>query len=261
MTFAPENIVGAVEVWVADDIAISDGTAVSSWVGRVAASSLAQASAGQKPLYRTSSINSQPAVDFDGTDDLLRYAGTLSTAASGHVFVVMEADVVGARDFWSSSDEGSTVNYLAADANSAGVPIDMVVNDNSGTENYFHGTALTTATPYFLEWASTGTAYGLRINGTARALTFATGANNGKWFSAVSGRDNFVLGALKQSSEIRFHNGRIATAIVVDGVMSAGDRTSLNAWVTAKYGITLAADAATYLDRGFPRGVTRGVAN
>src|SRR4051812_46109678 len=94
MPFAPEDIAGAVGVWVADDIAISDGSAVSSWVDRIASHSLAQATGGQQPLYRTSGIGGQPAVDFDGTDDLLRYAAALSTASSGSVFVVMRADVL-----------------------------------------------------------------------------------------------------------------------------------------------------------------------
>lgn len=267
----PETITGAVEAWVADDIAITDGTAISSWVGRVAASNLAQATGGKQPIYRTSGINSQPAVDFDGTDDILRYAGTLSTALSGHVFVVVRYDNPGAASndlAWSSSDEATTNHWLFGDHIASGSPaMDMFQQDGGSGDEVFGGTNLASATDYLLEWSSSGSAWVLRKNGAAESLSVATGANSGDWFGDVSGRDNFVLGAFKRTTEGGFLDGKIAAVVIVDGTISDADRFAFYDWIEAKYGITMpdAPAPSTSIDnqsspRGVNRGVSRGVA-
>lgn len=50
---------------------ITLSTGVSAWASRKGSGALAQSTAGQQPAYNTTGINSQPSVDFDGTDDVM----------------------------------------------------------------------------------------------------------------------------------------------------------------------------------------------
>lgn len=237
--FEPENIVGAVEVWVADDLALADADPVSSWTGRIAGSSLAQ-SGGKRPVYDLDGIGGQPSVNFDGTDDVLRYAGTLTTGLSGHVFIVAYAAISAIRVAWATSDEASGAHFLlgAYQANPSGT---VWFDNYEGGEDFLTAVpTLGVTTPMLLEWASTGTAYEFRENNSVRALTVGAGADSGDWFGDFTARDNFTVGAWKQTAEYFFWNGRIAAVIVVDGTISADDRAALNAGGAGKYGITLA---------------------
>lgn len=64
---------GLIGWWEADDLLdLADNTAVASWPDRSAyQNSLASAVSGERPLFKLNQINSLPAVQFDGTDDLL----------------------------------------------------------------------------------------------------------------------------------------------------------------------------------------------
>lgn len=236
--FAPEGIAGVAEVWVADDLALSDGGAVSSWVGRVAARDLAQASSGKRPTYDLDGVGGEPSVNFDGSDDLLAYAGTLSTATSGHVFVVGQQNAATEMACWSTSDLDTGQHHIWAPYDSAGMGI--LCTEGASTDYVTASVTASANTPALIEWASDGSDYALRENNTVKSLTVAAGSNSGNWFGDVTLRDVFTLGAFNFVVETRRWNGRIAAVIVVDGAISGGDRTSLDGWVADKYGITLA---------------------
>lgn len=256
MTWAPENITGVVEAWVADDIAQSDATAVSSWLGRVAASNLAQATGAKQPTYRTAGINGKPAVDFDGSDDLLRFAGQLDNASSGHVFAIVRADALSDGTVWASADEATTGDWLYGTMTAASQLEIGQMHAGIGQDGIRGGTVLATATNYLWEWRSTDTAYELRVDGALEANTVVTGADTGDWFADTTGRDNFTVGMMKRTSEILPYDGKLAVLIIVDGTISASDRMALYSWVSDNYGIALPSSA---VDRELPRGLARGV--
>ena len=245
----PEDVVGAVAAWVADDAsAAGDGNAVASWIDRVSSLDLAQATGTKQPLYRASGIGGEPALEFDGTDDLLRLAAAdaLSAASSGHVFAVILQDTSASDVVWSTADEAGTNRNLRGSFRSGATDSLLILqiaddlNDSlsDGGSNY----DFELSTAYLVEWASTGSAYELRANGSQPlTLSVIAGANTGDWFGDTPGRDSFTLAAMKNSGgETTHFDGKIAMILVVDGPISADDRTALHAWVADKYGLTVA---------------------
>lgn len=246
MTFEPENIAGAIEVWVADDIGLSDGAAVSSWVGRIGGDDAAQATGSKQPLYRTTGIGGQPAVDFDGTDDALIYTAADGglTGDSGHVFAVVLFDGLGGtygeHVVWETADVASNTRYVQGTVISTGKP--RVSERNASTVDEVEGgTSLGTGVGYFLEWRSTDTAYELRVDAALESLTVITGANSGDWYSQAGLRDNLAFGSTGGLSQSLYLNGKIAALVFVGGSISALDRNALHWWVQQKYGISLGA--------------------
>lgn len=237
MPFEPEDITGAVAVWVADDIAQGDGTAVAAWADRISGLSLAQATGSKQPLYRTTGLAGRPAVDFDGSDDLLRYGGQVSVASSGSVFIVHNFDAFEAV-LWSANDEASTVRSLLSYLPNSSQKFDIEQNDNGTAGGVAANHTVSVATDYLWEWQSLDTSYELWYNGV-RASKITGAGDNGRWFADTSAVDNFVVGAWKTTSESLRYNGRVAAVVVVDGIISDADRNALYEWVQTRYGIDL----------------------
>lgn len=249
----PETIPGAAEVWVADDIAQADGSAVASWVGRIHGWSLAQAVGGKRPLYHSAStiLNGQAAVMFDGTDDELLYtaADAVSTADTGHVFVVCESDgsLFGAHNqiLWCTVNNvpGSHHLYGSFSEPGSGPPASLETafrDTDAGTFNEVQTTdILDLATGYLLEVSSDGVEWHLHAQNCRIDTTAIVGVNGGQWFGDLSSRDLFCVGALEELGTFTPFHGEIAAVIVIDGVLSNDDRSALNSWAIQKYGLAL----------------------
>lgn len=249
--WTPDAIGGLVARLLASDVAQADNTAVSSWTGRVSAFAFTQATGSKQPTYYSSTsahlINGQPTVYFDGTDDLLRYNGLVTSASSGHLIAVvrMVALTVGTTGTVAcTADEASTARYLywGVDRPVSDGRVNLSQRNNDTAENL---SSTTTAVPIAagavaLEWASDSSAYSFRVNGTTQSKTVTAGADNGDWAGDTSARDNTVVGCLKRTAEINFGNFDAAELLWVDGALSAGDRTELNSYINTQYGITMA---------------------
>lgn len=84
----PSQLPNTVGWWDAQSITAADGAALSQWndlSGNVRHA--VQATSGAQPIYRASGINTHPAVQFDGVDDILAAAVT-GTALSGAAWTV-----------------------------------------------------------------------------------------------------------------------------------------------------------------------------
>ena len=61
---------------------VADGTAISTWKDRTSNNNNAsQATAANQPTYETNEVNGQPAIKFDGSNDLMTFARFDATAA------------------------------------------------------------------------------------------------------------------------------------------------------------------------------------
>lgn len=232
-------------VWVADDTGLSNGGTTSSWLDRSGTRSMAQATSSKQAVMNTAGVGGQPAFDFDAVDDIFRFAGTIHTNTTGHVFLIMRIDTLGAKAPWATSDEASDIESLFGSLStiSGGAANKLEVNarDNA-TQNRVSSstTTLATATDYLLEWASDGSSYTMRVNDVLQSKTVPVGSDNGLWFSGIPGRDNVTLGGWKRNSgEVLLCDCKIATAVFTAVTMSAAERNSLYGWTIAKYGIAL----------------------
>lgn len=228
-------------LWWADDINVSDGAAVSSWVDRIGSFNASQGTGGLQPLMRTTGIGSKPAVDFDGSDDYLRYAASnaVSTATSGFWLAVCLFDSVSTQGaICSTADEATTTRHLDLFNNSSG-NIRQQQRNNDTDDTMDGDDTLSTATAYVIESSSSGTAWTVRRNNDTQSLSANSGSNTGDWFGDTSARDNFVIGALVRTSAGNPLNGKVALVLVADAALSAGDRTTLYDWISSYYGITM----------------------
>ena len=236
----PPDITDAVAVWWAGDLSLADNAGVASWTDRV--SSITVSPVTDNPTYQLFALNGQPAVLFDGTNDVFTTTNTVSTSADGCVVAVLAtSEVDDQQAIWSSSD-GSVLNrYITG---SIGLNNLRVRQYNADTLDDVEGgslPAINTLTAF--EWSSNGSAYTLRINNTPETLSTVSGSNTGDWFSDVSGRDNFTIGGLDLNNAgpiflLMNPDTYLGYLGVFDSPLSTDDRTALYNWISLTYGIT-----------------------
>jgi hypothetical protein len=113
--------------------------------------------------------------------------------------------------------------------------------NDAGTEDDITGdTALGTSAFHVIEFASSGTAITMRVDGTVQIPTVNTGANNGDWAGDVTGADNTVLGALVASAVSQNADVSIAEVVAYEGAQAAADMTHVRQLLGSKYGIAIA---------------------
>ena len=109
---------------------ITLSTGVSSWASRKGSGTVTQPTAGNQPAYNTSGINSQPSVDFDGTDDNMLGAFGGWPSGSSEMWIVALIDFtdtnnrgwfeVGQIQFRGIRTTGSSPGRLRADGPTSG---------------------------------------------------------------------------------------------------------------------------------------------
>lgn len=257
--WSPEAIINCVAFWLADDITVDDGESIgvggNYWEDRVFGYRATQASSSAAPIFdEVSPINGQPA-SYHGnitTADWLTTPSNVSTALSGHVFMVVRFEEIASnyRYLWSSSDTGSASNQLRGQVmpNINGITQIGRLSDPAGKVSDGED-ILEADTNYLIEWASIDTAYSIRVNGVPNTIT---AYNDGEWFGDISSRDNFVISAVDDSSPASaFFVGHIACVIVVEGAITHSDRMTLYEWLTNKYAIPLTHNEANFSYNGY----------
>lgn len=225
----------------ADDVAGNDGDAVSAWVSK---ESYSFAQTGTKrPLLKkgANGINGHNALYFDGNDDLLVYAGSITNATSGCVYIVnqLQGALQDTEILLSSADEATAASFLIAFyAYYKALHPDMKIyhGGNAAADNVYGSTTVASGETRLAVFNSDGAAYSMRNNGAAQTLTADAGSNSGDWFGDAANRDNVVIGAGKwQSTEAQFFRGLISAIIVTSDQYSA----AVESYLATRYGITL----------------------
>jgi hypothetical protein len=238
----PPDVTSQVARWWASDLVgtYANNDPVDSWTDDVGSFTLSATSTA-RPTFLTSGINGRPAVDFDGTTDILRYAAASAVSNNSLgcvVAVVVLGDSTGT--VWGSCDEATNLRYLLGQYTTF-TNVNIMINqaNNGGADLVRGSTTLATSTAYALEWTSSGFAYELIVDNATESKTVFAGADTGDWFSDVTLRDNFTIGGVQDSGGASsFFTGQLAFLLVADAQLSTGDRTALyNNWITPYYGI------------------------
>ena len=247
--FNPANISG-LKLWLkADSLALNDGDAVASWSDSSGnGANATQTTAGLKPTFKTSILNSKPVVRFN-TQALivpLSLAGSTYTA-----FVVGTKSAAGNSNqqysrllsAWKTTDNPANPGDYASThaiifsgitvANLGAPPPDVFAYRNGAT---LGGITVSYATFYVFSFTINGTATELRSNG-ASPVTATTSA------TALSADQVLVgcspVGASGDGRADSELNGDIAEAIIYNSALSAADRQSVERYLGAKYGISV----------------------
>jgi hypothetical protein len=214
-TFNPMSIAG-LSTWLkADSLVLSDGNPVATWADSSGnGHDATQATAGKRPLYKTGILNGNPAVLFDGVDDILDIAAPVSNN-SFSLFVAFEP--VASSDGYGAMYTSNGVGGLFY--RGATRKLDMYSgSDHNSTAAVTEGaghlfTAVNQSGPNQLDfWVD----------------TVADGS-----FTAVSAIAASEIGDDGGSETFK---GYIAEIIEYDSALSTGNRQAVESYLKTKYG-------------------------
>lgn len=244
--------VSGCRVWYkADALVLNDGDAVATWTDSSGSGfDATQATAANRPTFKTNILRTRPVVRFDGTNDrLLASLGTLNAPYT--VFVVAKfaqtnqpasdydyVYVIGA----DSPDSCSSISRLAA-SNPYGA--NDAYYSYSGTEPLQVGPVISGGVFHlFSQIQDTGaTKHKLWLDGASQ--TVDNYPNN------ISTNGELGLGVWRPGP-LNFLNGDIAEFLVYDSALSTTDRQAVENYLTAKYFADAAEVTQTYDETVLP---------
>lgn len=215
----------AIALWMRADAGTDttvDGGAVGSWQDkRGVAKTFTQGTAANKPLYRTNRIGGQPAIDFDLTNDVLTFAGSVNAAANFELYIVADADALpAARSCLFGANTvtdfealyGDTGNFLYVDG-------------------AFKGTLkISTLSPFFARWH-------LDNGGGNPSAVFVNGAlhNGGLTYTQSAIDTSCNIGAF--GSAVEGFDGVIAEILLYNTLLTAAELAALDTYFKQRYSL------------------------
>lgn len=224
-----------VALFEADNLSLSDGASVSSWSDSSGNGHTAsQASGTLEPVLKTNVFGTAPAVEFDGTNDYLSIASTVTVPS----FTVFAVTCVGHRDDSTSFGPYQTPNMLWWHSGIAGFALNgdstqtygahlTVYNTGGGeTQNKkMNSTVWPNRSVHLLVWQYDGTTVTARADGSAKTV-----ASNDGGFGTTP---NDQIGWHYQYSQSRF--GAIA---VFSSVLGTNDLATMECYLTNRFPIS-----------------------
>lgn len=203
------------------------GTPVAAWHSRRGNLVLEQSTAGARPMWTAAAIGTQPALAFDGTDDVLPGSSLpeLSVSAAWTLAMVLRtgADI-------STSQLALAHNIAAADRVSLGI------GNGNIRAGIFSGSWQTRSLPaaaqalYMATATWDGEALTLRVNGTG-------GASPGT--SSIGSSSNAGIGVGRAVNEFGPFGGHIGAVLIYPRALTPTEVLTVEQWLAARYGITL----------------------
>lgn len=191
---------------------LADGAAVATWEDQSGEGNDAtQGTAGERPTYQTNELNGKPVVRFDASDDGML---TSLTLVGPYTIILVERGRAGAGLRTISS---ATANALISATRVDGLNAYI----NAVISNY----SVAVDTPVIL---------GLVIPAAANGFYFVNGVDR------TSGTHHENWGQVAIGSEGgEYANTDLAEVIAYDSALSTADREAVEAYLAAKYAITI----------------------
>jgi hypothetical protein len=240
--FSPTDIAG-LQLWLdaSQIVGLNDGDPVATWSDLSGnANNATQATASNKPTYKTNQINSRPVVRFDGVDDFMTYANQLFTfTGDATVFAVLKVASAPALYFPAIISDytglTTTCSICPQTYPNGGVEFCTDVASPGGVRA---NSTDSTATAYLLtvawqDWQnhkSNGQTT-IRVNGVAKTVA-AYGSNP----ASFTGGSRFI-GTLANGAygPADYLNGDIAALLVYNARLSAGDIALVETYLDGLY--------------------------
>jgi hypothetical protein len=220
--FDPSSIAG-LGVWLdATQIASTDGTALSSWSDASGGGHHAtQGTGAAQPTYQTNELNGKPVVRFDGTDDFMGL-GDLSLVFPTAATLLVVYGITGTEDRYSVFENTSNNGYWSY----------------SGGVGYFCAFRTARIDGYPAAMPETGTNLVSVVSSASTYQVYLDGTGQGAQaagYSAGGGGNVYEIGRGTGTSE--YLAGDIAELLIYNSALSNGDRTTVEAYLTAKWGV------------------------
>jgi len=200
-----------------------------------------QATQTNRPLWKTSQINSRPAVDFDGTDNFLNAnaIATVFSGASDHVwsaYAVVQPDSAGGVQCLFSVGSASLSDRIEFFQRNANTAWRQVIYDGATTKTVSGSSTITAGNIYILSFVSTGTALSMHVNG---ASVLSAGDMD---VGSIDTQNRAVIGAtMVAGSTSQWFDGRIGEAMLYSIEHSAVQRRRQELRLADMWGVALAA--------------------
>lgn len=227
--------------WDADhlDLITKDGSnLVASWVDRVGALDVTQATGANKPTYSATGFNGRPVITFDGTADHL--TGTVLTGLPveddpGEIWVLCD-QVALAADATTRFAFGYGTGGVAAGARRAVARI-VTSGTNRARADSGDGTNQRTASNTAVDFSgrhvvrniTTATGVAIAVDGgdpgAETAITWGTGTGNAR----------IRIGVTVADALANYFNGNVA-AVLVTGALTNGQAAQLAQWLNSRRG-------------------------
>lgn len=226
---------------------LSAGSAVASWPDARRNADWAQGTAGARPTYRVNVAGGQPAVDFDGVDDLL-VRSTEMAPVDTTVFVVIRPHF----DINNANERGLLGRSSLADPK-GGIGFGPVTGTIADEVVYFFavdggtvaGAAHVSASrswpadrPRLVAFRLTGQVESIRFNGVELTLTETSG---GTLDSATNKR--FINVDALGRSFANYFDGDVLRVVVYDRALTDPERASVEKYLNNLYDVPVAEPA------------------
>lgn len=233
--FSPTDVSGLV-AWLEAEDPDGDGNSgnnsgdYSTWVDKSGNGNDFSALAGDEPTYIANHLNGHAALDFDGSNDAMS-SGAISALNSVNdyaVYVVAESDATsgGFKYMFNGAFNsiGSSVYgfYTSSPTEITGI------RRNSAFGAVTSTLSVTYTDPYIAAFYWEDNSSYLRVNGTSSSTGSGTDYT-------ITSHDNFWVGGAALGSAL--FDGKICEVILYQGVLSAGDKTDIENYLTTKYGL------------------------
>lgn len=192
--------------------ASSNNDPVGYWADVVGTRHVIQGTSGKRPLLQTSG----PGIKFDGSDDVLSYAGSISDVVGTLViaFTTGSSMFTAAQVLIGTADASAANKWFEVGITSDGRI--YVEYNNAGTKHTVVGSSfLDVSTTYALMLAFDGTDYYAMLGTTEQNPLIVTNVGTFGWFGSVSSASNLTLGAtITSAGTVRPFNGQIHEALI-----------------------------------------------
>jgi hypothetical protein len=222
-----------------------NGSEVTQWNDKSGNGyNFAQSTSNKRPLSGTRTQNTLNVIDFDGTNDSLSTTAAKSAfnflhRSTSTIFVVLKQDAVnniksilntGLQTFYSNevgffvwSNSPSTYQIGVSNASSIVAQINAGFNETTPRYDSIKSDPANATAADRLKYSKNGGAF----SGTNTASASITTADSSY---------NFMLGN-SANSETTPMDGWIGEVIIYNSILSAGDTTSVQTYIAAKWGI------------------------
>ncbi len=218
-------------LWLRSDTGIQTSAGVvTSWADQSGNSNnAAQATSSARPTFLSSSVNSKPALDFDGGDSLFIPSTSALRPQAVTVFVVGRNDDTSSnyRTFFRGGGDGENEGYGLLKG-SSGTQMRFNINTNNGGGNFATGTVPTNSFGV-MAGRYDQSSITVHVNGV---LT-GTAANSSGITSYDSAAGNFVGSA----GTTRYLDGQIAEVLVFNRALSDLERIGVEFYLYQRYNL------------------------
>ena len=230
--WTPAQITTALWLDAADAGTISpSGGAVSQWSDKSGNSRhAAQGTAGKRPLFAATGLNSMPAIDCDGTDDELLLAGVTSlTSVNQSLFVVAKRDNAGGRAEISIAIGNASIGDSIAE-----IPrwSDNIMYTQVG---YNVNRPATTSVITDLPYISSATGGSIQRSYTNGTLVGTGTTQSTTPFSVTAG---YIGSGTAVSTSNRYFDGKISEIVLLPQEASTVTRQLVEGYLAHKWGLT-----------------------